>query len=60
MRYIFANIYFNENEFNKKERVDNIRMIETIDNKLIILTEKDHLIKYDTYAIDSYMVVVER
>ena len=37
---MYANIYFNENEFNKKERVDNIKMIETIDNKLIILTEK--------------------
>lgn len=57
---MFANIYFNENEFNKKERVDDIKMIQTIDNKLVILTEKSHLIKYDTYAIDSYMVVVER
>lgn len=57
---MFANIYFNENEFNKKERVDDIKMIQTIDNKLVILTEKGHLIKYDTYAIDSYMVVVER
>ena len=57
---MFANIYFNENEFNKKERVDNIKMIETIDNKLIILTEKGHLIRYDTYVIASYMVVMER
>ena len=57
---MFANIYFNENEFNKKERVDNIKMIETIDNKLIILTEKGDFIKYDTYVIDSYMVVLER
>ena len=38
----------------------NIKMIETIDNKLIILTEKGDLIKYDTYVIDSYMVVLER
>lgn len=37
---MFANIYFNENEFNKKERVDDIKMIQTIDNKLVILTEK--------------------
>lgn len=57
---MFANIYFNENEFNKKERVDNIKMIETIDSKLIILTEKGDLIKYDTYVIDNYMVVLER
>ena len=57
---MFVNIYFNENEFNKKERVDSIKMIQTIDSKLIILTEKGDLIKYDTYAIDSYMVVVER
>lgn len=57
---MFANIYFNENEFNKKERVDDIKLIETIDNKLIIITEKGHLIRYDTYVIDSYMVVMER
>lgn len=57
---MFANIYFNENEFNKKERVDDIKMIQTIDNKLVILTEKCHLITYDTYIIDSYKVVMER
>lgn len=57
---MFANIYFNENEFNKKERVDNIMLIETIDNKLIIITEKWDIIKYDTYVIDSYMIVLER
>lgn len=57
---MYANIYFNENEFNKKERVDNIKLIETIDNKLIIITEKWDIIKYDTYVIDSYMVVLER
>lgn len=57
---MYANIYFNENEFNKKERVDNIKKIGTVDNTLIILTEKGDLIKYDTYVIDSYMVVLER
>ena len=57
---MYANIYFNENEFNKKERVNNIKLIETIDNKLIIITEKWDIIKYDTYVIDSYMVVLER
>lgn len=48
---MFANIYFNENEFNKKERVDNIKMIETIDNKLIILNEKrrSYKIRYICY-----------
>lgn len=57
---MYANIYFNENEFNKKERVDNIKKIGTVDNTLIILTEKGDFIKFDTYVIESYRVVMER
>lgn len=57
---MYANIYFNENEFFKKEQVKDVKMIETLDNKLIILTEKGELIEHDTYCIDNYMVVMER
>lgn len=53
-------IYFNENSFYKKEQVNNIKKIGTVDNKLLILTEKGVLIEYDTYVIDSYHVEFER
>lgn len=57
---MYANIYFNENAFYQKERVENIKKIGTVDNTLIILTEKGDFIKFDTYVIESYEVVMER
>lgn len=42
-------IYFNENGLYKKECIENVKMIETIDNKLIILIEKCKFVKYDIY-----------
>ena len=57
---MYANIYFNENAFYQKERVECIKMIETIDNKVVILTEKGDYIKFETYVIESYTVVMER
>ena len=53
-------IYFNENSFYKKEYIENVKMIETIDNKLIILTENGNFITYDIYVIDSYHVEIKR
>lgn len=57
---MYANIYFNENAFYQKERVENIKKIGTVDNKVIILTEKGDFIEFDTYVIESYQVVMER
>lgn len=57
---MYANIYFNENAFYQKERVENIKKIATVDNEVIILTEKGDFIKFDTYVIESYTVVMER
>lgn len=57
---MYANIYFNENAFYQKDRVECIKKIETVDNNLVILTEKGDFIKFDTYVIEKYTVVMER
>lgn len=57
---MYVNIYFNENAFYQKERIECIKKIETVDNEVIILTEKGDFIKFDTYVIESYEVVMER
>ena len=57
---MYANIYFNENAFYQKARIECIKKIGTVDNKVVILTEKGELIEFDTYVIESYQVVMER